>query len=59
VTTTEAAGVALGLAGLVVCVWMPALGSVLVVGGVVLLVVGRFRGRTSGRIRAKTYGLST
>ena len=45
VTTTEAAGVALGLAGLVVFVWMPALGSLLVGGGVVLFVVGRFRGR--------------
>ena len=45
VTKTEAAGVALGLAGLVVFVWMPSLGSLLVVGGVVLFVVGRFRGR--------------
>ena len=45
VTKTEAAGVALALAGLMVVVWMPSLGSVLVVGGIVLFVVGRFRGR--------------
>jgi len=45
VTKTEAAGVALALAGLMVFVWMPSLGSVLVVGGIVLFVVGRFRGR--------------
>jgi hypothetical protein len=44
VTRAEAAGCALGLAGLVVFVWMPSLGSVLVVGGIVLFVVGRFRG---------------
>jgi hypothetical protein len=45
VTKMEAAGFALGLAGLVVFVWMPSLGSVLVVRGIVLFVVGRFRGR--------------
>jgi hypothetical protein len=45
VTKTEAAGVALGLAGLVVFVWMPSLGSLLVVGGIALFVVSRFRGR--------------
>jgi len=43
VTIMEAAGVALGLAGLVVFVWMPYLGGLLLVGGLVLFVVGRFR----------------
>lgn len=43
VTKAEAAGFALGLAGLVVFLWMPYLGSVLMVGGVVLFVVGWFR----------------
>ena len=39
----EAAGFALGLAGLGLFFWMPRLGGLLLIGGVVLLVIGRLR----------------
>jgi hypothetical protein len=45
VTRAEAAGFALGIAGLVVFLWMPRLGGLLFVGGVVLFAIGWFRAR--------------